>query len=581
MINHPFWQISGIVFWSLLGIWVILRVLLGKDYLSKLGVTLLLGPGLTSAIKNFLIGVREKHIDDETLANLIAHITWRLTRIGLLGLLVTSIPIVLLWQQNKLIGLQNDLFNSQNELFQFQNTRVDTQTILLSNQNALVQRQTELLNRQDEKLGRQNELFFDQNRNIGLQTDLFHGQNSRIDSQIMLLSSQNLKIDMQNNLLEADRRSSLIFLMSNILDKVDEEIKIQRDFNSKPLVDTTNNISYSLSEPLIARIIALSRAFKPYRIYQNDTLSNKMTSPERGQLFIALMENNLDSATQNTIVEKGDFSYAQIGEINLSGSNLSLANLAEANFSGARLNGANLKDAILSGANLKDTDLRETDLRCTDLSNADLYGADLRNAKLSDAVLQRANLSGIDLTEIRFERCNCTRSGLVNRSSLIGFEHAQLNGADLAGLDLDGVSFYKAKLINANLKDAKLARSNFIETNLGGANLSGTNLTYALLSSAFLNGADLNGANLAGARLNRADLNGADLSRANLDRTHLDRAVLSNVSFQDTNNLTIEEFTTVKSLFHCKDLNFKFENQLRKEKPCLFTIDGCGNLPYP
>ena len=112
--------------------------------------------------------------------------------------------------------------------------------------------------------------------------------------------------------------------MSNILDKVDEEIREQK-LKSK----------YRLSKPLINRIVALSKAFRPYRMMEGDTLSKKLVSPERGQLFIALMENNLDSLTQQTIASNGDFSYAVIGEINLKRAILSDAKLEGGDLRGA------------------------------------------------------------------------------------------------------------------------------------------------------------------------------------------------------------------------------------------------------
>ena len=161
-----------------------------------------------------------------------------------------------------------------------------------------------------------------------------------------LLNTQNERIDLQNNLLEAERRSSLIFLMSNVLDKVDDEIKEQRDDFKRKLESVPDSVKYSLSKPLISRIVALSRSLRPYRMMEGDTLS-ELVSPERGQLFISLMENGLDSLTQNTIMENGDFSYTVIGKIDLSGAELSQANLR-----GAYLHETNLVWADLIWADL-------------------------------------------------------------------------------------------------------------------------------------------------------------------------------------------------------------------------------------
>lgn len=53
-------------------------------------------------------------------------------------------------------------------------------------------------------------------------------QNVKMERQNGLIKTQNTRIDQQTNLIEADRRSSLIFLMSNVMDKVDEEIREQK-----------------------------------------------------------------------------------------------------------------------------------------------------------------------------------------------------------------------------------------------------------------------------------------------------------------------------------------------------------------
>jgi len=198
------------------------------------------------------------------------------------------------------------------------------------------------------------------------------------------MSVQNDRLNLQNNLIEADRRSSLVFLMSNVLDKVDEEIREQKD--SPEFISEPEDVQFSLSEPLINRIVALSRAFRPYRMMEGDTLSEKLVSPERGQLFIALMENKLDSLTQNTIVERGDFSYAVIGEVDLRGAKLREANLLSAYLRSAYLGSAKLRSAYLGSADLRYADLSSTYLGSADLSSADLSSANFENAKNLTAV---------------------------------------------------------------------------------------------------------------------------------------------------------------------------------------------------
>lgn len=249
-------------------------------------------------------------------------------------------------------------------------------------------------------------------------------------NQNQLIKKQNERIDIQNNLIEAERRSSLVFLLSNILDKVDLEIT-----EHHKNIENTDSTKYSLTKPLVNRIVALSRAFRPYRMMEGDTLSRELVSPERGQLFISLMENDFDSITQNTIVEKGDFSNALIDRIDIRGANLNKA----------QLTGARLDDAQLGMVQLNRAQLNSAKLIEAELSNAKLYKAQLRGAQLKGAVLLRtdlrlANLNGADLS-------NTAAIGtFFNKTNLKGvnFNKAHLTLADLSEADLSEAVFSEA-----------------------------------------------------------------------------------------------------------------------------------------
>ncbi|MEM6805600.1 MAG: hypothetical protein AAF696_29655 [Bacteroidota bacterium] len=108
--------------------------------------------------------------------------------------------------------------------------------------------------------------------------DLLSEQNSKIDFQ-------NKRIVQQNQLLEAERRSSLVFLFNNVLDALDQDLKNPVD--SLSALRGFDGTQARLSKQLVGRIIALSRRLVPYRPYDyvNDSLSF-LRSPERGQLLI-------------------------------------------------------------------------------------------------------------------------------------------------------------------------------------------------------------------------------------------------------------------------------------------------------
>jgi hypothetical protein len=246
---------------------------------------------------------------------------------------------------------------------------------------------------------------------------LLMNQNELLQNQNGLLNNQNTLIKHQMSLEEAGRRSALVVLMSNIMDKVDREIEEQKRANPRDSL-------FSLSQSLIGQIAALSHSFKPYRyLVEGDTLILEPLSPERGQLLITLSMLPLDTLTLFQIYDASTFSNSD---------------LKEAVLIGAVLVGANLVGANLVGANLTWADLRGADLRGADLSHADLRGANLSDADLTLADLILAYLSGAN------------------------FQRASLKGADLIG----------AYLIETNLKDADLAFSDLRGADLKDVSLS-------------------------------------------------------------------------------------------------------------
>lgn len=386
----PFFTVFGVLAFIAL----ILRLLLDQDWVNRIVREFFIGSDLIKAVEKYYSELPSPK--QETKANLIGHLIYRFTRfglIGLIGILIAASTPLLVLQQNWLFDEQTDLIRTQTGLLRSQDEKFGTQNTLIEVQN--------------EKLEEQTGLFRNQNALFGDQNLLVRSQNVRVDSQITLMAVQNDRINLQNNLIEAERRSSLVFLMSNVLDKVDDEIREQRkDLSKDSLRNIPDSIKFKLSKPLVSRIVALSRAFRPYNMLDGDTLSGELVSPERGQLFIALMENNLDSVTQNTIVASGDFSNAVIGEIDLRD-----ASLREANLGGAHLVGA-------------------------DLSRADLFKADLRGTDLSRATLRGASFMGANLSGANLSRSFLNKAGLIR---------ANLSGANLRGAWLDGVSFLMIK----------------------------------------------------------------------------------------------------------------------------------------
>ena len=265
------------------------------------------------------------------------------------------------------------------------------------------------------------------------QNALLEAQNIKIDSQTELMSQQML-------LSEASRKSALIVLMSNIMDKVDREIESQQKGLSYKQKDGRK---YKLSQSLIGQIAALSYSFKPYQYMGWDDLIEEPLSPERGHLLITLTLLPLDTFTLQKIYRSATFERADLQEASSVGADLRGANLEWADLSGANLSGANL-----SSANLSLSDLSSANLSLADLGHADLGLADLGHADLGHADLTYANLANAYLSE------------------------ADMIGADLFRADLRNADLGKADLSKANLKDADLSKANLNETNLNINQLS-------------------------------------------------------------------------------------------------------------
>ena len=92
-------------------------------------------------------------------------------------------------------------------------------------------------------------------------------------------------------------------------------------------------------------------------------------------------------------------------------------------------------------------------------------------------------------------------------------------------------------------------RPDFIEANLKGANLKGANLREAYLEKA---------------NLEEANLKKANLREANLSEAHLEKANLRGAT-----NLTIDQLSTVKTLYKVVGLDSTLFEQVRENYPHL------------
>ena len=255
---------------------------------------------------------------------------------------------------------------------------------------------------------------------MGLQTFILNRQNHKLTEQNDLLARQNQRLDQQINLEEGSRRSSLVFFMSNIMDRMEDELR--------------NNRQRKLSDELIGRIVSLSQALRPYRYLENDELTKRQLSPERGQLLFSLINSNLHEETYDKIYDRANFNYADLQEANFSGGYMKAAKLANSYFYKANFTNANLERADLSYAYLVEATFTDTQM-----DGADLSYTNLRKSVMEDISLQDGNLEMADLREIYLE-------------------------GDFRGCWLEGIIIQKATLANVDLRGCRFRSEAWLDS---------------------------------------------------------------------------------------------------------------------
>lgn len=123
--------------------------------------------------------------------------------------------------------------------------------------------------------------------------------------QNTLFSIQNDKIIQQNDLIEAQRRSSYVFLMGNIMDAVNREL-------SNP-----KNKDRILTNELRGEIISLSHSLLPYRFILDGNMTRQSYSPERGMLLVFLLQAKINSSDLTSILTNGSFASSFLNTLSI------------------------------------------------------------------------------------------------------------------------------------------------------------------------------------------------------------------------------------------------------------------------
>jgi Pentapeptide repeats (8 copies) len=215
-------------------------------------------------------------------------------------------------------------------------------------------------------------------------TLLLYNQNQLLASQNNLLSTQNDKIEQQIYLEETSIQNSLTSSFTNLMDKIDEEMK------------KSSNIKRELSSVLIGRVVALSQQLKPYQSLEKGELMEKKLSPLRGQLLLNIVKSNLSKNTYDKIFRSGaDFSYADCSNYDLSDAYLKFAGLFGANFNNTILRNANVDSADLRQTNFNHAYLRGVNIGAAYSSNIEtLRGARVETSWMNN--LKQSKKASVD-----------------------------------------------------------------------------------------------------------------------------------------------------------------------------------------
>lgn len=186
---------------------------------------------------------------------------------------------------------------------------------------------------------------------------------------LYILVKQNDLIKTQNSLVEASRKSSYAFQLSNIYDKIDRD-------------------GFDLKDGTISRIIGITSSLKPYKILEKDGLSEELYSPEKTQLLLFLLNSKINRTSLNKIYDSADFSNCDLRKANLTGKYLVGINLQNSNLEKCELHSSNLDEANLSNTNMKNIRF----------SNGSANNAIFTNTDLTNSKITRTYLNGVDFS---------------------------------------------------------------------------------------------------------------------------------------------------------------------------------------
>lgn len=200
---------------------------------------------------------------------------------------------------------------------------------------------------------------------------------------------------------------------------------------------------------------------------------------------------------------------------------------------------------------LKESNLSNSILTGIQLNDVDISSAELSNADLSNASLYKVNFSGTTLSYAKYASTKLSNSNF-NKSYMFS------------------VDFKEAKLTCVNFNSAMLRYSKFDGADLFGCNMQSANLSYTSLNKASLVNINFDGSDLSHATLLNAYLSGSKFKNVNMNETLLIGAILEDVTFIETNNLTPEQLCQAEILEDVLIMDADLESSTKELCPEVF-----------
>lgn len=242
---------------------------------------------------------------------------------------------------------------------------------------------------------------------------LLYEQNEKLDTQNTRIGLQTDANITESILLEGARRAALAQDLNTLIMTIREEAGTESVncggaifYGCNEPEESLQRGNYRLSKELEARVQDFATRNTPYQVAifeqtninfdvpLRDQVTLKNISPERGQLLQAFVLNKV-------VVERFDFSFAQLPKAQLQDTELSFVRLRDADLSSANLNSARSIFGSFDGADLRNASLKhavftQASFRDVDFNGAELEGADLQGSHLQEANLNNTHLSGVD-----------------------------------------------------------------------------------------------------------------------------------------------------------------------------------------